>query len=87
MDAKTITIGRLRQNPTEMIRAVRAGETWVLTDRGMPVADIVPHREGPWRPVDEIVEMLRAIGPDPEWAGELDRWRAETTIDDPWERP
>lgn len=84
MDDRTIAIGQLRQNPTEMIRAVRAGETWVVTDHGVPVADVVPHREPPWRPIEEIAEALRELGPDPEWVRELEQWRAETTIDDPW---
>lgn len=85
-EAKTISIGQLRQNPTAMIREVRAGATYTLTDHGEPVADIVPHRGRRWLSGREASEILSAIGPDPEWADEIDKHRHEFEIEDPWER-
>lgn len=42
--ANTISIGELRQNPTQMLREVKAGATYVITDCGEPIADVVAHR-------------------------------------------
>jgi prevent-host-death family protein len=86
--SNTISIGQLRQNPTAMIRAVRDGETYVLTDRGVPVADIVPHRAHRWLTMAEAAEVLAEMGPDPVWAEELRAQREliDDEIRDPWER-
>jgi len=86
MDDRTISVGQLRQNPTEMIRAVRAGETWTLTDRGVPVADIVPHRRRQWVPIEEIAEALRGLKFDAALADEIEAMRDADRLTDPWER-
>ena len=54
-----ISIGQLRQNPTAMIRGVKAGETYTLTDRGQPVAEIRPHPDDRWVPAEQVDELLR----------------------------
>lgn len=86
---KTISIGQLRQNPTQMIRDVRAGEVYVLTDRGVPVADIAPHREQRWvSGVDAMAalnELAQEFGPDPEWQRTIEEWRDTSPLRDPWE--
>ena len=82
----TISIGQLRQNPTAMIRAVQAGETYTLTDRGQPVAEIRPHPGVRWVPSEEVTALLRELGPDPKWAEELRQLRDEAIMSDPWER-
>ncbi|MGI8926932.1 MAG: type II toxin-antitoxin system Phd/YefM family antitoxin [Tepidiformaceae bacterium] len=41
---KTIGIRQLRQNASEYIRLVQAGETVEVTDRGRPVALLTPIR-------------------------------------------
>jgi prevent-host-death family protein len=38
----TIGIRELRQNASEYIRRVKAGETVIVTERGKPVAHLVP---------------------------------------------
>lgn len=86
MDERTISVGQLRQNPTAMIRAVRAGEQWILTDRGVPVADIVPHRPPQWVPAEEVAELLRHLGPDPELLRQIEAQRAAEVAKDPWAR-
>jgi prevent-host-death family protein len=49
-----IGIRELRQNASAYLRRVRSGETIVLTDRGIPVARIVPIAPSGWqRLVDE----------------------------------
>lgn len=39
---RTITVAELRQNPTEALNAVEAGETFVVTKHRHPVAKLVP---------------------------------------------
>lgn len=39
---KKITIGELRQNPTEMLDEVEQGETFLITRHGREVGRIVP---------------------------------------------
>ncbi len=82
----TISIGQLRQNPTAMIRAVQAGETYTLTDRGRPVAEIRPHPGVRWVPFDQVNELLRELGPDPKLAEDLRQLRDEAVMTDPYER-
>lgn len=86
---KTISIGQLRQNPTQMIRDVRAGEVYVLTDRGVPVADIAPHQEHRGVPTEKLATVLKELaeefGPDPEWQKTIEEWRDTSPLRDPWE--
>lgn len=39
---KTITVGQLRQNPTQMLDEVEAGEVFVVTRHHREIARIVP---------------------------------------------
>lgn len=41
---RTATLRELNSNSSALARAAEAGETIVVTDRGRPIADIVPHR-------------------------------------------
>lgn len=43
---KTITVGQLRQNPTEMLSDVEAGETYRITRHDHEVARVVPLAPG-----------------------------------------
>ncbi len=80
-----ITIGQLRQNPTEMIRNVREGEEYVLTDRGTPVARISPVDPQLWVSHDRAQRAFRHRV-DPAWAGEVREQREESDMSDPFER-
>ncbi|MFA7505699.1 MAG: type II toxin-antitoxin system prevent-host-death family antitoxin [Burkholderiaceae bacterium] len=88
--SKTISVGQLRQNPTQMIREVRAGARYVLTDRGVPVADIAPHRERRGVPSEQAAEELRRIseqfGPDPDWLKLIEEGRDADLLEDPYQR-
>lgn len=44
---KSITVGELRQNPTEAFAQVEAGETYVVTRHRHPVARLVPYVPDP----------------------------------------
>lgn len=82
--AKTISMGELRQNPTRMLREVKAGATYTVTDHGEPVAEITPHRRQRWIPSEEVQELLLALGPDSDWAEELAEGRSVEEARDPW---
>lgn len=83
--ANTISIGELRQNPTRMLREVKAGATYVITDHGEPVAEITARREPRWVPVEELDALLRDLGADETWAREIAADRALVEVADPWE--
>lgn len=44
---KTITVGQLRQNPTQMLAEVEAGETYAITKHGREVGRVVPPADLP----------------------------------------
>lgn len=69
-----------------MIRAVRSGETWTLTDGGKPIAEIRPCSGVRWVPAEEVNALLRELGPDPKLAEDLRQLRDEAIMTDPWER-
>lgn len=90
------TIGQreLRNDNAEIVRRVEAGESFVVTRNGEPVADIVPHSPGQRRravPTSEIADMFAQTPVDAEaWKrdiAEMDAWfEDEDEIQDPWER-
>lgn len=57
----TISIGELRQNPTRMLREVRAGATYVITDHGQPVVEVTARREPRWVPVERAPREARIV--------------------------
>lgn len=64
---------QLRNDSGEILRRVEAGEVLVVTRRGIPVADLVPHREpvakGPRRWVP-AVDFHFAVADLPPWSSE-----------------
>jgi len=74
----------LRNDTAGVLRKVEAGQTIVITRRGRPVADLVPHRvsESPrWLTPDEVVEIHEAARLDPTLAADIQRLAGETTAD------
>lgn len=67
----------LRNDNAAVMRRVSAGESFVVTVSGRPVADVVPHRQKSGRrrfvPVAELAEAFAAHpAPDPAaWQNEL----------------
>ena len=49
---KTIALKRLKNNLSEYVRCAAAGETIPITDRGRPVAELVPPRKEPESVID-----------------------------------
>lgn len=83
-DDHSITVGQLRQNPTQMLADVQDGERYVVTSHGRPIADVVPHVESGWVPVDRVARLLERSGDD-DWARELQADRDEHDLRDPWQ--
>lgn len=80
-----ISVGELRQNPTRMLRDVKTGASYVVTDHGEPIAQIVPRREQRWLPSALVDDLLRDLGPDDAWARDVAAIRAVEPASDPWE--
>jgi antitoxin (DNA-binding transcriptional repressor) of toxin-antitoxin stability system len=62
---------------------VEEGERVVITRRGKPVADLVPHREAQarWLPPGEVMEILNRFSADPGLRDDLERLAGDTTDD------
>jgi prevent-host-death family protein len=72
----------LRNDTAGLLRQVEAGQTVVITRRGKPVADLVPHRAEPrWITRSELLEVLRTKSADPGLRADLERLAGETTDD------
>lgn len=74
-----IGVRELRNQTSQVIDAVGAGERVVLTVRGEPVADIVPHgRRSRWLAGNRLRERLVDAAADPALADELDELSGAT---------
>jgi prevent-host-death family protein len=73
----------LRNDTAGLLRRVEAGEKIVITRRGKPVADLVPHRRASsrWFSPDEVVEVIEQSAADPGLKNDLERLVGETTDD------
>lgn len=72
----------LRNRSAEILRRAEAGERFVVTVSGRPVADLGPHQRRRWVPRERLVEVVASAAPE----GLLDDLRrAGTTLADPFE--
>jgi prevent-host-death family protein len=71
----------LRNDTAGLLRRVEKGESIVITRRGKPVADLVPHRHptSRWFTPDEVMEVIEHSAADPGLRDDLDRLVGETT--------
>ena len=80
----TVGIRELRQNASEILRDVEAGEIATVTVAGRPVAQIVPLSANRWTTWERVCAVFD--GPtDPGWDAER-RDLERPGLDDPWER-
>jgi len=65
---------QLRNETGALLRRVEAGATVVITRRGRPVADLVPHRgEGQrWFSPDEVIDLVESRAADPGLRADLE---------------
>lgn len=77
----TVGLRELRQNASELVRRVEAGEEITISVSGRPGAVLVPALPTRWRAWEEVAELFR--GPsDADWA--QDRALIDGEIRDPW---
>lgn len=74
---RTLSLRELRQNPTQAIDALEAGETIVVTRRNRPIADLVPHAARNGASPAEFAALIERSPVDGGWADELAQHRAE----------
>ncbi|WP_297004347.1 type II toxin-antitoxin system Phd/YefM family antitoxin [uncultured Corynebacterium sp.] len=88
--ANTISVGQLRKNPTQMLRDVRKGATYTITDHGEPVAEVTPRQQqARWVTSEEFNEFLQGLDNRADletWAAEIDDMRDAEHPRDPWEQ-
>ncbi len=74
-----IGVRELRNQTSQVIDAVRAGQRVVLTVHGEAVADIVPHGQRTrWLPGDHVRRELAARAADPGLCGDLEDLAGQT---------
>jgi prevent-host-death family protein len=78
---KEVTDKDLRLRTRFLLRRVEAGESLVITVRGKPVADLIPHKPDAqrWMPRDELIALLETHSADPGLRDDLERLAGETT--------
>jgi len=77
----TVGLRELRQDASDLVRRVEAGEEITISVAGRPSAVLVPVRPTRWRAWRDVEELFR--GPaDPDW--EQDRDLIDEEIRDPW---
>jgi len=77
-----VGLRELRQNASELLRRVEAGEEVTITVAGRPSARLVPVAPRAWRSYDDIAGLF--VGPaDPDWPG--DRDLVDGDLRDPWQ--
>ncbi|MGM0385908.1 MAG: type II toxin-antitoxin system Phd/YefM family antitoxin [Actinomycetota bacterium] len=78
---KSVGLRELRQDASDLVRRVQAGEEITITVSGRPSARLVPAHATQWRSWAEIADLFR--GPDDrEW--EQDRQFLDHDLRDPW---
>jgi prevent-host-death family protein len=79
----TVGLRELRQDASELVRRVEAGEEIEITVSGRLAARMVPAKPKQWLSWEEIADVFRGR-PDPGWNG--DRDRIDQSVGDPWDR-
>lgn len=73
----------MRQEASELVRRVEAGEEITITVAGRPSARLVAATPQRWRTWDAVRDLFRGSS-DPAW--DKDRERVDQAIRDPWTR-
>ena len=78
-----IGLRELRQDASELVRRVEAGEEIEITVAGRLAARLVPAAPRQWQRWADIADLF--VGrPDPDW--DHDRDLVDQSVTDPWER-
>jgi prevent-host-death family protein len=92
--SREISQRELRNDNADVVRRVLAGESFVVTRNGRPVADLVPHQAEADRPrptLGEVQAIFRALPPVDarEWLADIrrdDGFEPDDPLVDPWDR-
>lgn len=79
----TLGLRELRQDASEIVRRVEAGEEINITVAGRLAVRIVPATPKRWQRWDAIADLFSGRA-DPDW--ERDREAVDQAIENPWER-
>lgn len=79
----TVGLRELRQDASELVRRVEAGEEIEITVSGRLAARMVPALPKRWQQWDNIAEIFQGR-PDPDW--ERDRELIDQSVGNPWDR-
>jgi prevent-host-death family protein len=60
---RTIGVRELRQHASRYLEQVAAGESIEITDRGHPVARLIPITSDPWEGLISVGEVVKAVRP------------------------
>ena len=78
---RTVGLRELRQDASELVRRVEAGEEITITVAGRPSARLVAAAPQSWRRFEAIADLFDGLQ-DTEW--EADRDRIDQAVRDPW---
>jgi len=78
----TVGLRELRQDASELVRRVEAGEEIEITVAGRPAARLVPASPRRWQRWVDIADLF-AGRPDPDWA--RDRDLIDQSAGSPWD--
>jgi prevent-host-death family protein len=80
----TIGLRELRQQASELVRRVEAGEEVTITVSGRPSVRLVRAAPRAWRSYPAVTELFDGPG-DADWSA--DRDRVDHDLRDPWSAP
>lgn len=78
---ETVGLRELRQDASELVRRVEAGEEITITVAGRPSARLVTVSTREWRKYEALSELYRGSD-DVDW--ETDRDQIDQTLREPW---
>lgn len=81
MAMDTVGLRELRQNASDLVRRVEAGEEIDITVSGRLAARLVPATPKRWQSWGDVAAAFRGR-PDPDW--EQDRDLVDQPVSDPW---
>jgi prevent-host-death family protein len=79
-----VGLRELRQNASDIVRRVQAGDTVTVTVSGRPAARIIPAGRRSWIRWNDIAGLFTADRAAEDW--NADRDRLDATAADPWAR-
>jgi prevent-host-death family protein len=83
---RTIAQRELRNQSGQILREAESGEQFLITVEGRPVALLSPCPKRQWVPREEVLKLLRANKPDPDFFADIAELGKLGEVTDPWQR-